>query len=66
MLTELSFNIEDYLHKYEYLRYHHIGVRDRYVCSGTKYRIWYISMRDIGVALLSINMEHTLNFNYFI
>ena len=32
------------------------------ICRNTKYRIWYKSMHDIGVALLSTVMVHNLNF----
>lgn len=36
MSKELSFYMEDYLHKYEYQCYHHFRGRDRPVCAGTK------------------------------
>lgn len=61
MLTELSYYIEDYLHKYEHQRYYHFGNK-RSICAVTKYRIWYKSRHDIGVALLSTVMVHNLNF----
>lgn len=61
MLTELSYYIEDYLHKYEHQRYYHFGNK-RSICAVTKYRIWYKSMHDMGVALWSTDMKHILNF----
>ncbi|SCQ12724.1 Plasmodium exported protein (PHISTa-like), putative [Plasmodium sp.] len=61
MLKDLSYYIEDYLLRYEYQCYHYIRGR-RPVCSGTEYRTWYKSMHDIGEALSSTDMEHTLKF----
>ncbi|CDO63201.1 Plasmodium exported protein (PHISTa), unknown function, fragment [Plasmodium reichenowi] len=37
------------------------GVKNIYV-KNTKYRTWYKSMHDIGVALSSTDMKNTLNF----
>ncbi|ETW61787.1 hypothetical protein PFMC_02256 [Plasmodium falciparum CAMP/Malaysia] len=53
--------IEDYLKKYEYQCYH---VWDPLypICVNTKYRTWYNSMHDIGVALSSIDSKCTLDF----
>ncbi|SOV84142.1 Plasmodium exported protein (PHISTa), unknown, putative [Plasmodium sp.] len=61
MLKDLSYYIEDYLLTYEYQRYHYIRGR-RPVCTGTEYSTWYRSMHDIGEALSSTDMEHTLKF----
>lgn len=62
MLKELSFYIEDYLHKYEYQRYHQFGCRNRSVCAGSEYRTQYKSLYDIGVVQSFADIEHTLNF----
>ncbi|KNG74543.1 hypothetical protein PFMG_00718 [Plasmodium falciparum IGH-CR14] len=53
--------IEDYLKKYEYQCYH---VWDPLypICVNTKYRTWYKSMHDIGVALSSIDRKCTHDF----
>ncbi|ETW28831.1 hypothetical protein PFFCH_03751 [Plasmodium falciparum FCH/4] len=61
MIKDLWLYIEDYLNKYEYQRYHHIMCR-RPVCVRIKYRTLYKSKDDIGVALSSTDMQHTLNF----
>lgn len=61
-MNDVSFYIEDYLHKYEYQCYHHFQVIDKPICAGNKYRIWYKSMHDMGVALWSTDMKHILNF----
>lgn len=50
MLTELLYYIEDYLHEYEYQRYHHFGGRKSVSLksiSGTCHN----SMHNIGEAL---------------
>ncbi|KYN93187.1 exported protein (PHISTa), partial [Plasmodium gaboni] len=60
MIKELALYIEDYLLTYEYQRYHHFPDREP-ISVGTKYRIWYKSIHDIGVELSFTDMEHTLH-----
>ncbi|SOV12000.1 Plasmodium exported protein (PHISTa), unknown function [Plasmodium sp. gorilla clade G2] len=61
MIRQLALYIEDYLLTYEYQRYHHFPRREP-ITNRTKYRTWYKSMYEIGVAVASADREHTLKF----
>ncbi|EUR72739.1 hypothetical protein PFBG_02314 [Plasmodium falciparum 7G8] len=65
MLTELSYYVEEYLHEYEYERYHYFGGRKPVSMKNVR-ETWYKSMHDIGEALSSTDVKNTLDFYSFV